>query len=47
MNTPQIGQYIKVYGVLCRIVKVYPLGTLDALNESTGQAFRVTGLMFL
>ena len=43
---PEIGQLYKVYGVLCRIVKVRAFGTLDVVTLDGTKAYRVSGLPF-
>ncbi len=47
-NRPYVGQTTRVFGVLCRVVRVYPMGTIDveALDDS-GRAWRVSGLAFI
>lgn len=44
-QVPQCGQMINVRGVMCKIVKLRPLGTLDA-QAPDGRTFRVSGLPF-
>jgi hypothetical protein len=44
---PKKGQTMIVRGVVCRIVKVYPFGTVDVVSEDGHHAWRVTGLGFL
>jgi len=43
---PKIGQLITVRGIVCRIAKIHPLGTLDVLEINGPRAFRLTGLSF-
>lgn len=43
---PKIGQLITVRGISCRIVKIYPFGTLDVVEVNGSRSFRVTGLSF-
>jgi hypothetical protein len=43
---PKLGQLITVRGVQCRIVKIYPLGTLDCVSLDGLRSYRVTGLPF-
>jgi hypothetical protein len=43
---PKIGQLITVRGISCRIVKIHPFGTLDAVEVNGSRSFRVTGLSF-
>jgi hypothetical protein len=43
---PQVGMTMKVRGVLCRIVKVLPAGTVEVVALNGGVAFRVSGLSF-
>lgn len=43
---PQVGQTMVVYGVLCRIFKIHPFGTVDVEEINGNHAYRVTGLSF-
>ena len=45
-NPPQIGMLYKIHGIMCRIVKVYPAGTMDVVSLDGSRSFRVTGLPF-
>lgn len=45
-NKPRIGQTMEVRGVLCRIIKVRPFGTVDVVSLCGRYAFRVSGLSF-
>ncbi len=47
MNKPTVGQLYTVYGVVCRIVRVRPFGTIDVESLDGTKAWRVTGLFFL
>lgn len=40
----RVGDFVTVYGVTCRIVRVWPLGTLDVETLDGSRAWRVTGL---
>jgi len=42
---PQVGQVTKVRGVVCRISKVHPFGTIDVEEIDGLRAWRITGLM--
>jgi hypothetical protein len=43
----EIGALVTVRGVLCRVFKIHPLGTIDVVAlDSDGPAFRVSGLSF-
>lgn len=44
MNSPRIGQWMTVYGLRCRIVRVHALGTVDVVSECGNYAYRVSGL---
>ena len=41
---PQIGDILTVRGLLCRVYKVWPFGTVDVLTLDGNKAFRVSGL---
>ena len=43
---PKVGQTMMVRGLLCRIVKVLPAGTVDVVSVDGNKAFRVSGLSF-
>ena len=45
-NKPSLNQLITVRGILCRIVKILPFGTLDVVAVNSNHAFRVSGLNF-
>lgn len=42
---PKVGQLVTVRGVVCRIVKVRELGTIDVVSLDGSKAWRLTGLM--
>ena len=45
---PQVGQITRVYGVLCAIIAVRPLGTIDVeALDGSGRCWRVSGLPFV
>jgi hypothetical protein len=46
-NRPKIGQTIRVYGQVCRIIKVRAAGTIDVETLDGSRAYRVTGLAFI
>jgi len=46
-NKPVKGQLTTVRGVSCRIVRVWPFGTIDVVSLDGKHAWRVTGLSFL
>lgn len=44
---PKVGDHMTVHGVLCRVFRVRPAGTLDVeALDGSGRCWRVTGLMF-
>lgn len=46
--TPKIGDITRVYGVLCAIIAVRPLGTIDVeALDGSGRCWRVSGLPFV
>jgi len=45
-NKPSVGMTFIHCGQVCRIVKVYPFGTMD-IKSPSGRRFRVTGLGWL
>lgn len=45
-DRPAVGQTVTVRGLLCRIAKVHPAGTIDVHSIHTDHAFRVSGLPF-
>jgi hypothetical protein len=44
---PKVGDEMTVWGVACKITKVWPFGTVDVLSLDGKNARRVTGLNFL
>lgn len=46
-NEPRVGQIIRVYGVICAITVVRPLGTIDVeALDGSGRCWRVSGCAF-
>lgn len=43
---PKPGMTMTVRGIVCRIVKVLPAGTVEVVSLDGRQAFRVSGLSF-
>lgn len=43
---PTVGMRMTVRGMLCTIIKVHPLGTVD-VEAPNGRNYRVTGLPFI
>lgn len=47
-STPTVGQLVTVRGVLCEIIAVHPLGTIDVQAlDGTDRCWRVSGLAYL
>lgn len=48
MNTqkPAVNQLIEVRGVVCRIIKIHPFGTVDVESLCGKHAWRLSGLRF-
>ena len=46
MKKPYIGQILTVRGVVCRVFKIHPLGTIDVEEIDGPRAFRLSGLPF-
>jgi hypothetical protein len=43
---PQVGMTMTVRGILCRIVRLLPHGTVEVVSLDGERAFRVSGLSF-
>ncbi len=41
---PHVGQTVAVCGVICRIIKVRPFGTIDVVSLDGSLAWRISGL---
>lgn len=46
-SRPIVGQTMTVRGIVCRIVRILPLGTVDVVSCCGHYSFRVSGLPFL
>lgn len=44
---PKVGAVVVVRGIECRVIKVYPFGTMDVEAVDGSRAYRVTGLGWL
>ena len=47
---PNIGDLCTVRGLMCKVTKVFPFGTIEVISideHNTNKAYRVSGLAFL